>query len=69
MSNTEPKGTKMTTTLKLTDAQVEAIFRAIYVHNESYAGCDDQELAGTGVRQAMRSLDAIKAKLEKQGWH
>jgi hypothetical protein len=56
------------TTLKLTDNQVQALFRAIYLHNESYAACDDEELEGTGVPEAMRSLAQIEAKLEKAGW-
>jgi hypothetical protein len=57
------------TTLKLTDSQVQALFRAIYLHNESYAGVDDEELEGTVVPGAIRALTQIEAKLAKAGWH
>lgn len=56
------------TTLKLTDNQVQALFRAIYVHNASYDACDEEEIEGTPVLQAMKALSQIEAKLAKQGW-
>ena len=57
------------TTLKLTDNQVQALCRAIYLHNESYAAVDEEELEGTVVPEAIRALSQIEAKLEKAGWH
>lgn len=56
------------TTLKLTDDQVRALFRAIYIHNESYAECEEGELEGTIVPKAMAHLEEIEAKLVKAGW-
>jgi hypothetical protein len=58
----------MTTTITLTDNQVLALFRAIYIHNESYAGCDDEELEGTVVPEAIKNLKQIEVKLTKKGW-
>lgn len=58
----------MTTTITLTDKQVQALFRAIYIHNESYAACDDKELEGTVVPEAIKNLEQIEEKLYKKGW-
>ena len=56
------------TTLKLTDDQVRALYRAIYIHNESYAGCEEGELEGTIVPEVMARLEEIKPKLARAGW-
>ena len=58
----------MATKITLTDNQVEALFRAIYVHNASYDGTDEQDLEGTGVIEAIKHLEQISAKLQKAGW-
>lgn len=56
------------TTLKLTDDQVRALFRAIYIHNESYADCEEGWLEDTIVPEAMAHLEEIEAKLARAGW-
>ena len=56
------------TTLKLTDDQVRALYRAIYMHNESYSGVEEYELEGTIVPEAMAHLEEIEAKLARAGW-
>ena len=53
-------------TLKLTDNQIEALLRAIYIHNLSYDG--EEDLEGTPVPEAMRSLEQIETKIAKLGW-
>jgi hypothetical protein len=58
----------MTTTITLTDNQVLALFRAIYVHNASYEGLDEEELEGTVVPEAIKNLKQIEVKLTKKGW-
>jgi len=59
---------KMATQITLTDNQVQALFRAIYIHNESYDPDDLQYLEGTGVIEAIKHLEQISAKLQKAGW-
>jgi len=52
------------TTLKLTDSQVEALYWAMHVTDESYAG---SEVEGA-IAARFGKLEEIETKLEKAGW-
>ena len=56
------------TTLKLTDAEVQAIYSAINFYEISYEHELDEELEGTSVPATLKAHQAIEAKLAKQGW-
>jgi hypothetical protein len=57
------------TTLKLTEAQVQSIYTAMNFYYISYEHELDEELEGTLVPPTLKAHEAIKAKLEKAGWH
>ena len=58
----------MTTTLKLTDNQVQAIWYALNVADENFRNYDDIEAKELGHRSKARAFDQIREKLEKEGW-
>jgi hypothetical protein len=52
-------------TLTLNAEQVNALYRAIEIHNMSYDGVDEEELDGTGVIEAIAELKKIETKLDR----
>jgi hypothetical protein len=52
-------------TLTLNADQVDALYRAIKIHNMSYEGVDEKELDGTGVLEAITELQKIETKLDR----
>lgn len=56
------------TTLKLTEAQVQALFYAINVTTAGLADYDEDEWEEYGHDLKVKAYDNIIAKLQKAGW-